>query len=578
MKPCLPLIAGGLLAIIGCAGPAIRSQSPDDVESIESQVKLVGDVAGPYGLNPITVEGVALVTSLAGTGSDPAPSIERSALVEDMQTRGVINPNSLLASNNTSLVLVRAHIPPGAMKDDRIDVEVRLPPLSETNSLRGGWLMQTRMQEILMVNSQIREGHLMALAEGPLFVEPATDKDEKVLLKRAKVLGGAIVRDDRNFGLLLKDEARPNLATGVRISSQIGTAINKRFHRVVRGTKEGIATPKTDGYIELAMHPRYKDNIPRFLRVVRAIPLYERPAEQLARLELLERQLLNPVTSAAAAIRLEAVGKPAIKTLEKGLQSDDPEVRFYSAEALGYLDEAIAAKVLGQAAREERAFRAFALAALSAMNDLTAEEELRLLLDSNSSETRYGAFRALHAMNKRHPAVRGENLGGQFSYHVVKSTAPAMVHVTRSKRPEVVLFGADQRLLTPLALQAGNSIQVTAASNDRITVSKFAVGQPDQRRTVSTSVDEVIRAIVDVGGSYPDVVDALQQAKALQALPSRFEVESIAEFYRTYDRRSDEENDGNADEDGAQGGEDEPGYVVSNPLPSLFSQKGKSGN
>ena len=44
---------------------------------------------------------------LHGTGSDPEPSPQRAALLEEMQRRGVENPNALLASNNASLVLVR---------------------------------------------------------------------------------------------------------------------------------------------------------------------------------------------------------------------------------------------------------------------------------------------------------------------------------------------------------------------------------------------------------------------------------------------------------------------------------------
>ena len=38
------------------------------------------------------------------------------------------------------------------------------------------------------------------------------------------------------------------------------------------------------------------------------------------------------------------------------------------------------------------------------------------------------------------------------------------------------------------------------------------MGQPDQKRLVGTKVDEVIRAIVELGGTYPDAVQALQQA------------------------------------------------------------------
>ena len=53
---------------------------------------------------------------------------------------------------------------------------------------------------------------------------------------------------------------------------------------------------------------------------------------------------------------------------------------------------------------------------------------------------------------------------------------------------------------------------------------------------MSTNVDEVIRAIVDLGGEYPDVVQMLQQAKAAGALTSRFREDALPEpgvEYRT---------------------------------------------
>jgi hypothetical protein len=90
--------------------------------------------------------------------------------------------------------------------------------------------------------------------------------------------------------------------------------------------------------------------------------------------------------------------------------------------------------------------------------------------------------------------------------------------------------------LTPLALNAGNQVMITSRGPDEITVSRFSVGKPDQRREVSTRVDDVIRAIAEVGGTYPDVVQALQEAKARGLLPSRFEVDALPTDGRAYDR------------------------------------------
>ena len=136
------------------------------------------------------------------------------------------------------------------------------------------------------------------------------------------------------------------------LSKQIGDALNRRFHTYSKGTKQGVATPKTDAFIELEVHPRYKYNLGRYLQVVRSVPLFESPQQQLARLELLERQLLDPVTSAQAALRLEAIGKEGIRILKKGLEAKDPEVRFYSAESLAYLDETCCVAVLKRSRRK----------------------------------------------------------------------------------------------------------------------------------------------------------------------------------------------------------------------------------
>jgi hypothetical protein len=350
----------------------------------------------------------------------------------------------------------------------------------------------------------------------------------------------------------------------VRLSAQIGQAINRRFHTYASGIKQVVATPKTDERIDLKVHPRYKDNIARYLRVVRAIPVKETATEQTQRIRLLERQLLDPITAPTAALRLEAIGRESVPTLAKGATSSDSEVRFYAAEALAYLDESQAAAPLAQAARDEPAFRAYALAALATIDDMAAHDELVGLLDVASSETRYGAFRALWSSHAQDPVIRGENLGGQFSYHLLNTTGPKMIHVTRSLRPEVVLFGHDQHLDPPFVLEAGKSILVKGAG-DKATISKFAVGQPDQKRVVGLKVDEIVRAIVELGGTYPDVVQALQQAKTSHALAGRFEVDAVPDGDRTYRHKQDGLADG---DDGLN-----EHLEVASPLPDLFSSK-----
>jgi flagellar basal body P-ring protein FlgI len=566
MRLCRVWLCCSLLALSGCAAPALRSQSPEDFAGLlESTTKLVGDVARPFGHTYVKVESVALVTGLDGTGEDPAPSPQRAALLHELQTIGVQNPNLLLASPSTALVLVRGFLPPGVRKGDRFDLEVQVPSRSETTSLRGGWLMEARLTELTVLDGQIREGHTWALGEGALLVDPsASGQQDRGLMVRGRVLGGGVALKSRDLGLFIVPEEK-----SVRTAAMIGQALNRRFHTFSRGIKEGVANPRTDERIDLKVHPRYRENLARYLRVVRSIPLKETADEQVARLALLERQLLDPITALTAALRLEAIGRDAVTVLTKGVQSSDPEVRFYAAEALAYLDEASAAVPLARAAREEPAFRAYALAALSTIDDMTAHEELMNLLEVPSSETRYGAFRALWAMNPHDPQIRGENLGGQFSYHVLNTAGPPMIHVTRTDRPEIVLFSHGQRLNTPFVLEAGKSILIKGV-DDKVTLSRFTVRDTDQKRVVSTKVDEVIRAIVELGGTYPDVVQALQQAKSSHALDSRFEVDALPDGGRQYRHK---DVDALAEE-----AADTPRPIeVASPLPELFFSRRKSG-
>lgn len=510
-----------------------RFQSPVEEEPVK-KAQLVGDMAIPFGLQPVRIENVGLVTGLPGTGIDPPPSPQRSALIAEMEARGVTMPNTVLASRETAMVLVRGWLRPGIQKGDTFDLEVRVPSQGETVNLRNGYLLETRLKEQAVLGGRILEGHSWALAKGPVLVDPTSnEQNDKVLLGRGRVLGGGVCLKSRTLGLVLKPEYR-----NVLHSARIASAVNKRFYLTQKGVKNGVATAKTHEFIELAIHPRYKDNIARYLDVIRAIALRENEGEQAERMEELAKQLLDPVSSARAALLLEAIGKQAVDVLRKGLSAGDSEVRFYSAEALAYLDCREAAEPLGQIARDMPAFRVYALAALSTMNDLVAYEQLCSLLHGSSAETRYGAFRALWAMNRHDPLVRGERLGpDEFSYHVLATEGPPMVHVCTNKRAEVVLFGTEHRLRGPLFLEAGSRIIVRQNRDnpDELVVSRFAVGQPDQQRIVPNQLDAMIRAIGELGGVYPDVVQALVQAKAQGALTSRFEVDALPEPGRSYE-------------------------------------------
>jgi len=519
--PWWPAVA--LLVAAGCAGPAIRSQSPEieALAQLESGTKYVGDYTVPWGLNARRIERAALVTGLAGTGSDPPPSPQRQALLAEMQARGVVEPNAVLASSSTALVWAHGYLPPGTRKGDRFDVLVEVPPDNDTSSLAGGWLMETRLAEMAVVGNAIRDGHELGIAAGPLLVDPVASGtlDSKSRI-RARVPGGGVALADRDIGLVLPPEHR-----SFAMSKRLGDWINRRFHTAARGAKRGVANPQTDRFIALEVPPLYRHNLARYVRVVQNVAVIEPPGGRHARLQLLSRQLADPVTAPTAALRLEALGKEAIPTLREALEAKDAEIRFVAAEALAYLGESMAATELAAAATNLRSARAGAIAALGVLDDANGIDALQSLLATRSAETRYGAFRALRRMDPDAPLVRGERLGDACSLHVLDVDGPALVHVTRSDRPEIVFFGTAHAVEDGLRAEAGDAIVVVQRSE--ALVSRFEAGREDRQERVPATADAIVRAIVALGGSYPDAVQFLQQASAARALEARLACDAL---------------------------------------------------
>ena len=518
-------------AVVSCTESSLRLQSNDALDEVLSEVVLLRDVTSAFGGHSMEIQAIGLVANLDQTGGDPPPSGFRQMLLTEMQKRGVESPSQILALPSTALVLARAELPPGIQKGDHFDVEVYVPQEhAEVTSLRDGVMYEARLAEQAVAGGRLRQGKVLGLAQGSLLVDPAGNPSERVgEFRRGVILGGGVALESRSIGLLIRPESQ-----SIRTSAQVGAAINRRFYRTQRGIKAGVAVPKTDEFVDLVVHPRYKDNIYRYVDVLRSIAVQETLAQRQLRLRYLARRLMDPLTVVDAALQLEAIGLDAESVLLRGLESDNAEVRFRTAESLAYLDRPAAAEACGEAARNHPAFRAAALTALGSMDDPSARDQLVQLLDEASAETRYGAYRALRSMNGLDPLVRGENLGDAFSYHLLDTKGPAMVHVARSRRAEIVIFGAEERLQTPVILDAGKYIQVNGTAADKVEVVKILPGEPERRQEVTARLDDVIRAIVEVGGSYPDVVQALTQAKATGSLECRFEVDALPDWGRRY--------------------------------------------
>ncbi len=493
----------------------------------------LGEYVVVSGLNLVTLEGVGLVSGLDGTGGDPPPSQYRTELLKDMRRRDIEEPNRIISSPSTALVIVRAYLPPLVSPGEKFDVEIRLPDGSETTSLNGGWLLECRLTERAIVAGKgVLEGKARANASGPILVSTGEDSSSS-LLKRGHIVGGGVAFENRDMYLFMRNEFR-----SVRNSTRVAERIGLRFFSYDSyGKREPLAKAKTDQKLVLQIHPAYKDNFPRYVQVIQNIAFRETEIERQVRLERLEKELLIPEKAQQAALQLEAIGAEAIPMLKNGLKADYFETRFHSAVALSYLGEPAGLETLYIAARDVPAFRVFALTAMTVVEEGETFAYLRQLMDEPLLEVRYGAFRGMTTIDENEPFARGELLNDQCKLHELKIGGSPMIHLTHRQKAEIVLFGDVLKFHTPLALTAGPHIMVNSApGSNEVVVSRYRIGEADQRKVVSTNISDVIRAAAEMGASYPDMAQMLVQAERQKNLPGPIGIDMLPEAGRYYQR------------------------------------------
>src|SRR5262249_27303930 len=154
---------------------------------------------------------------------------------------------------------------------------------------------------------------------------------------------------------------------------------------------------------------------------------------------------------------LEALGNDTIGVLKTGLKSEHVLVRFASAEALAYLGDPAGAEELATQAVEQPMLRCFCLTALASLDESICFVRLHELLANSSAEVRYGAFRALRALRSQDRAdheIQGEQLNESFWLHTVAPDTVPLVHLSTSRRAEIVIFGEEPALRPPFQFLA----------------------------------------------------------------------------------------------------------------------------
>jgi flagellar basal body P-ring protein FlgI len=557
-------------ALLGCAvntllvRSALAGDKPKiprlDKETPPKPDETVGDVGFIRSGETIKVEGVGLVIGLNNTGSNPEPSIWRTQLLDQMRKAQVPDAESWLESPTTSLVIVRAFLPVGLTTKDRIDVEMGLTPASTTTSLEGGHLLTSELKVSEIIEGNSHEGQTMAEAGGSVLLGSLAQPGDT---RTGRILGGCRPKRDLPYQLVLKPERQ-----GFRTASLLQTVINKRFYARKATEQVGLAEAKKPELIVLKVPQVYHQNQQRYFQVIQRMPLVDTADLRAARQVKWAKELLDPPTAGNAALCLEGIGRNTTPILQEGLKSSNAQVRFFAAEALAYLNDPAGSEVLAQTAVELPEFRAHALAALAAMDHSASILRLRELMAQADPKIRYGAFNALRsfdgyeqqlgrvplmrnrpseadhsdaaALRIRSAASSRPKVADPFELYLVDCEGPPLVHVARTRRCEVVVFGKHQRLETPLVLGGAGPILLNAADQDRVVhisrINDAEVGAAESHVESSPELGEVIRNVANLGASYAEVLEILRAADRQKNLQGPLVVDAVPGVSTDYDR------------------------------------------
>jgi hypothetical protein len=572
----LALSALGLASLCGCTGlwdkdkleNRIRSQVGEEPSLELDASTTIGSKTSVGNTEPIAVSGVGLVYDLPGTGSSAPPGGWRTMLEQSLKKNAALagRIREILddPGKTTSLVLVTGVIPPGARKGDPVDVQLTLPDESRTTSLKGGILYHCELYTSNTtgnLRSMIHQGKpsgpsgdlvlgdLWATASGPVlaghFVPTngksapvETDADGQPLFKTGRVWGGGKVTRSRPYFILLNPGDQ-----SPRVAATVAERLNSTFHATVEPNLK-VAKAETRELILANVPYAYRNNHYRFLLVARQVPILQ-PGQNAMYRRKLEDELLEPVTTLTAAVKLEALGMSSTGSLRLGLESTSPWVKFAAAEALTYLGQTDGAAELARLAEDHPAVRAPALRALAAMDDAACTDRLTELMAGNDPVLRYGAFLALRLADENNPAARGLKVNDSYWLHRVAPGSPGLVHLTSERRCEIVVFGDNVKFRGPFTLPVGSEFSVhIPQGGDEVTVTRIVKVRgelTEKKLTCSTDLVAVLAAVGKLGGGYTEAVELIRRADRAQvvsaavvvdAIPAELSIRQLAHFTR----------------------------------------------
>ena len=515
--------AACLMASTGCSslwnrGEDAKNAALSNLMQIPTLPPMVGEATRPTGLQPLAVGTIGVVNSLPGTGGPPDPSADRETLLEDMKRENIAGREAFLEEASTAMVRVSGLIPPGARRGDSIDVQIQCGADANATNLMGGWLLDSRLTQSLRVagnaleGPSLRRGQVMAIAIGPVLTRRAHENsDDPIHRLTGAVIGGGSVQQDRGLGLTVMGKYRH-----ARVAAEIAAAINARFFFFDGASRRGIATATNESLVTLEVPPRYRDNVSHLMALVAAVPLDPSRRTSQSYLQTLGEQLTDPSTAEDAALKLEAIGNPAIPTLVDRMNGSDPAVRFASARALAFLDQPDAASVLAEVAGERPDLRMPAIGALRHLEDMTATTALSTMLSQPSQRTRFEAMRCL---SHRGDAVRDFSSRKFATFRIVTTESPspidgrdAEVLASLSRAAEIVAWSDQAPVRLPSHLRTAGGVMVQSVGEGRLAVDRFMVDAGDRHAEVPATLRGLLEGLGQVQASYGETLMLLREA------------------------------------------------------------------
>ncbi len=511
-----------------------RSKTEDSApvparESSKAVQDTVQGTATVEGLRVTVVRGYGLVVGLVGTGGSDAPDDVRKYLQQEiLRRRTGISSKELLDSRDTAIVVVTGEVPAAAMSGERFDVVVRAMG-NQTTSLDGGMLLECDLKLLAATPRGIIEGKTFAVAAGPIFMTPFRRGEEKGDdLRVGRVLGGGMLKESRRLRIVL-DSPTYNIAARIR------DRLNSRY-----GAAAPVADAVSPDVIQLTVPSSMRGNEKHFLDLVLHTTINGAPAFIERRAAEMAEEIQHPQAPYdAISLAWEAMGRTVLPAIRPIYSHPTVAARFYAARAGMRLGDSQAVGIIVQhALASGDPFRLVAIEELANPTaGAAAADALQTLAGDPDNRVRVAAYKVM--LQRRHPSISPEAVGGQFVLDVVECGGPPLVFVAASEQQRLALLGRKHTLRAPASYR-DEDVTIAIDEGDR----EFRIVRVNPRSKQASplircglDLREFIRLLGERPGETPDgrpiglgltysgVVRVLNELHAQGALPGAFMVD-----------------------------------------------------